>query len=99
MNTPGIDEFRSLAALLPDALLLVGPDGTVLAANPLAGEAMGLPVSALEGRAFAELVEDPTGKVCEYLRICSRLTEPVPAGFRRTLAPSRPQFPTARRPR
>ncbi|WP_242333850.1 sensor histidine kinase KdpD [Anaeromyxobacter sp. SG66] len=72
-------EFRAIAELLPDALLLVSRAGVVLGANEAAGERLGAPVAALEGRALVELAGDPS--LAELVASWLRSTGPLPGAF------------------
>ncbi|WP_242342731.1 sensor histidine kinase [Anaeromyxobacter terrae] len=71
--------FRAIAQLLPDALLLVSRSGAVVVANDAAGERLGVPVTAVEGRALVELTGDPA--LAEFVSRCLRSTGPLPGAF------------------
>ena len=64
------DQFLLFASLLPEPMLLLAADGTVLAANPAAVDGLGRPASALTGRRFADLFADSPDEVAEFLAAC-----------------------------
>jgi PAS domain S-box-containing protein len=67
---------------LPEPVLLVAPGGTIVAANPGASRLFRRPAKELVGRPLDSLLADDHEKLAEYLRLCSRNSEGIPAGFR-----------------
>ncbi|HEX2165559.1 MAG TPA: ATP-binding protein [Thermoanaerobaculia bacterium] len=65
------EAFLPLAERLPEPLLLVDVAGTVIAANPAAVAALGMPAEP-RGQALDERVEEPPERLREYLRQCAR---------------------------
>ena len=57
------DVFAILSAYLTEPLLLLATDGTVLSANPAAGEWFPRAVSELPGQPLRDLVASPPGEV------------------------------------
>jgi formate hydrogenlyase transcriptional activator len=66
------EQFLETANLLPEAMLLVARDGTVVAANAAAASRLGLGASELRGRSLVGLVADPAETLARYLRACAR---------------------------
>ena len=60
-------------------MLLIAPEGAVLAANRGFERHTGLPCAAVEGRDLADLVADPPDHVAKYLRSCARAWNSPPA--------------------
>jgi signal transduction histidine kinase/ActR/RegA family two-component response regulator len=69
-------QFLQFADLRPEALLLVSPDGTVLAAGR-AAERLGLTPTELRGKLLADLIADDADALAAYLQSCSRTREQV----------------------
>jgi two-component sensor histidine kinase len=65
---------------LPEAMLLVSPDGEVLAINRAAREDFGLGVE-YPPRRLCDLVTDPPEKVMAFVRLCSSTREAVPGAL------------------
>lgn len=67
---------------LPEPILLVEPQGTVVAANPGASRLFQRPSRELVGKLVSELVTDhPHQKLSRYLRRCLRSSEGVPGSL------------------
>ncbi|MEZ5964565.1 MAG: PAS domain S-box protein [Planctomycetota bacterium] len=65
--------FLELAACLPEAMLALSAQGTIVAANAAAVRLLGVAGSgALHGRALHEFVADSEAEVHDYLRRCAR---------------------------
>ena len=77
----GDQQFLKLADLLPEGLLLVARDGTILAANRAFANRLGIPPGSVVGRRLVELVSEPADEVARYLRDCSRSRQPVPGAL------------------
>ena len=69
--------FRASTRLSEEPLLLVARDGTIVAANPAAAAALGVPAAELPGRPFAD-VGASREELSAYLRLASGSTDPVP---------------------
>ncbi len=74
---PSAAEFLSFADILPDAVILVHPDGQVLGQNRSAKTTLG--VSA--AKTLEDLCSDPLGEVAAYLRTCARVRTPLPGSL------------------
>jgi PAS domain S-box-containing protein len=70
------DEFRALADLLPEALLLVGADRTIRSSNEAAATLLGSSVAKLSGMDLGELSD--AGQATELLRMGARSKSLVP---------------------
>lgn len=70
-----LDDHLRFAELLPEAVFLIAPAGTVLAANKAAAELLETQAETLRGKALAELVLDPREKVAQCLRLWSRSSQ------------------------
>ncbi len=73
--------FRRIAGLLPEAMLAVCSDGTILSANRRAGELLGMPAADLAGRNLDQLTDMPGEGLAPYLRACSRSRQLVPGAM------------------
>ena len=73
--------FLQVADPLPEALLLVWRDGTVVAANQAVRACLGIPPDSLRDRRLAELVAEPAGEVARYLRDWSRTRQLLPGSL------------------
>jgi PAS domain S-box-containing protein len=62
-----VEAFLQFADLLPEAMLLVGSDGTVVAANKAVAR-LGLSPASVAGRSLADAVADPPEAVQQYRR-------------------------------
>ena len=62
--------------------MLVGPEGTIFAANPGAARLFQRPSPELVGRRLDSLVADDADRLVRYLRLCLRNSEGIPGGFR-----------------
>jgi two-component system, cell cycle sensor histidine kinase and response regulator CckA len=85
-----VNAFRSLASIVAEPMLLVGPDGTIEAANPafaeqlLAGDQPGT-----VGR-LADLVQEPHDRLAAFLDACRTAQTPVTDVLRFHHSPPRP---------
>ena len=70
------EDFQQVTDLFPDAALLLGQDGSILAANGAAKE-LGYSPKSLLGRNLFDLVATPPEAFREYLRLCTRSRGPV----------------------
>lgn len=75
-----IRSFSVPADNLPEAMLLVSPDGEVVAVNQAAREDFGLTAGSLGGR-LCDLVADPPEKVMAFIRLCSSTREALPGAL------------------
>ena len=66
------EQFLQVADLLPEALLLVRGNGTVLNANRAAAPCWACPRGELADQPLARLVDSPPDSLADYLRSCSR---------------------------
>lgn len=81
-----IDEFTRFAELLPEAMLLLGGDGRILAVNrQLSTLLAGVPAAELVGRDLAEVAATPAAEVAGWLRTCARTRELMPGTLEFTL--------------
>jgi signal transduction histidine kinase len=69
-------EFQQFYGRLPEPMLLLSPDGEILAVNRSAAELIGR--SDLQGTKFTELANDPEPKVSRFLLLCRRSSELLP---------------------
>lgn len=74
--------FEQLARHLPEALLAVSLNGTVLSASASAQRLLGHHPAALSGKELTILATDAPEKVEKYLRMCARTLSPLPGGLR-----------------
>lgn len=66
---------------LPEPMLLLGAESTVVGANPAAGRLFATSSRDLVGRPFNSLVTDEPERISQYLRLCRRTSQGVPGGF------------------
>jgi PAS domain S-box-containing protein len=66
---------------LPEAVLLVEPEGSIVAANPGAGRLFQQPYAELVGRRLESVVTEDSTRITRFLRLCLRNAEGVPGGF------------------
>lgn len=66
------DQFLLFADPLPEPTLLLADDGLIFAGNRAVEQRLGIPVSRLEGKRLAEIVDESPDKVSHYLRLCCR---------------------------
>ncbi len=71
---------------LPEAVLLLEPEGTIVAANPGAGRLFQQPYAELVGRRLESLVTEDSSRITRFLRLCLRNAEAVPGGFHLRIA-------------
>ncbi|HWG47207.1 MAG TPA: PAS domain S-box protein [Gemmataceae bacterium] len=77
-----LEQFRQFADLLPEAMLLLTAEGTILAANKGVEDRLGLPLDELQGQQLAELVSDAPETISPYLRACARSRKMVLGSLR-----------------
>jgi signal transduction histidine kinase len=75
------DVFAVLSAYLTEPLLLLATDGTVLSANPAAGEWFPRPASELPGHSLRDLVASPPDEVDRQLAAWASTTTPLPGAL------------------
>jgi PAS domain S-box-containing protein len=75
------EEFLRFANGLSGPTLLVSAEGLLVAANRGAGRRFGVPPEELSGRSLSELTEESPERVAEYLRACSRSSDPLPGSL------------------
>jgi len=76
------ESFLKVADLLPEPMMLVAADGTILAANRSSEKRLeGIP-RPLQGHRLQDLVSDPPQEVAAYLRDCSRSRQLVLGSLR-----------------
>lgn len=66
------EEFLAFAKVLPEGMLLVSAEGTVLAANRAAGDLLGMRPDGLAGINLVKVAISPPEKIKAYLQACSR---------------------------
>ncbi len=76
-----VEAFRRVAALLPDAIMLVTADGAIKMANPAAGELLDRRASSLRRNTLLGIAGADAASITAYLRSCSRSTSPVPGAM------------------
>ncbi|MBY0491949.1 MAG: response regulator [Gemmatimonadaceae bacterium] len=84
-----ISRFHDVADWLPDQLLLVHPDGEILAANRAAYRALGWRMQARPAQSLMDLVEGDHERLRRYLHACAGSREPHPGQLRFRLASGR----------
>ncbi len=84
-----ISRFHDVADWLPEQLLLVHPDGEILAANRAAYRALGWRVTARPAQSLTEIVEGDHERLRQYLVACTRSREPHPGQLRLRLPSGR----------
>ncbi|HEX2199320.1 MAG TPA: PAS domain-containing protein, partial [Burkholderiales bacterium] len=75
------DAVAQVLALLPEAALLVSPDGAIHIANARAGEMLGRAPAELGGRLLSEFTAEDAHAVAGYLRLCARSRRFVPGAL------------------
>jgi signal transduction histidine kinase len=70
----------AFARLQAEATMLLSPHGTILFANQAARDALALAGDS-SPETLAAISGEDVGRLQEYLRICSRSTEPLPGSF------------------
>ena len=73
-----VPDTQAIIDALPDCILLVESDGTVLCANTAAGRPLRHDPAALAGGSLYDLIEDPEHLAPVYLRRCAASLQPVP---------------------
>ena len=66
---------------LPECILLVEFDATIIGANSAAGRALTRDPVALAGQRLYELIADPENRVPVYLRRCGASLQPIPGAL------------------
>jgi PAS domain S-box-containing protein len=69
---------RAIIDLLPDLVLLVSPDGQVVAVNRAFAQAIGRPAEDLVGERLLDLLDMPQERATTYLRRCAGSAQPLP---------------------
>ena len=72
-----VEQFRQFANLLPEAMILLSGDGTILATNPAVEDRLTLPLRELQGKRLADLASDAPDVIANYLRTCARSRQMV----------------------
>lgn len=67
---------------MPEPILLLNVDSTILALNGAAAGLFGEDVHQLQGQRLATLVADDPDKLERYLRLCARAAGSIPSGLR-----------------
>ncbi len=75
------EHFRAITRCISNPLVLLAPDGTILATNPAAAEAFGTTVHVLQGRGFQELIAESPERFLAYVRMCAQTTSDLPGVF------------------
>ena len=73
-----VPDTQAIIDALPDCILLVESDGTIICANTAAGRPLQRDPAALAGRTLHDLIEDPESLAPVYLRRCATSLQPVP---------------------
>jgi PAS domain S-box-containing protein len=76
------ESFLKVAQLLPEPMILVAVDGTILAANRASEERLEKVPRPLQGHRLQDLASDPPEEVAAYLRDCSRSLQLVLGSLR-----------------
>lgn len=84
-----VARFHDVADWLPDPLLLLQVDGTILAANRAALRALGRRPETLAGLVLTDVADAAPETVLRYLRECAGAREPHPGALRIRLATGR----------
>lgn len=74
------EAYARLLQLVPQAAMLLQPDGVIVAANSRIAEVIQQPTSAAVGRRLADLVTDPA-KALAYLSACSASGQLIPGSL------------------
>lgn len=77
-----IEPYVRFARSLPEPILLLSGDGTILSANDGLATRLGLEPTALRGRRLGDAVVDPPDQVARYLRSCARSRQVVVGSLR-----------------
>ncbi len=72
------EQFLQIVDILPEALLLLSADGTILAANHCAAERLGIAFAQLRDRPLGAWVETPPEALKQYLANCARTRQLIP---------------------
>jgi signal transduction histidine kinase len=75
------DRFGELAAMFPQAMLLVAADGLVLSANPAARALLADAGGSGEACRLTDLVADAPETILAYLRMCARARQMLPGSL------------------
>ncbi|MGD9615020.1 MAG: ATP-binding protein [Alphaproteobacteria bacterium] len=79
-------DTQAIIDALPDCILLVESDGTVISANTAAGRGLQRDLGGLAGRSLYDLIDDPERLAPVYLRRCAAGFQPVPGNLAVRLA-------------
>jgi PAS domain S-box-containing protein len=74
-------DLQSVLDLLPDGMLLVSPDGRIVAANRRLAGLLAMPLADVVGNSLYDLIESPRIEVEAYMRRCAGSREPLPGAF------------------
>lgn len=72
------ESFVLFSAPLPEPMVLVGGDGSIVAANPAAGRLTGADAGGLPGQRLHDIVSDDAAKVDQWLATWSRSSQMLP---------------------
>jgi signal transduction histidine kinase len=75
-----VTDAQAIVDLLPDLVLLVATDGTVIGGNPALYRALGMTSASLVGRSLYELIDAPD-RAADYLRRCAASRQPFPGAL------------------
>ncbi len=73
-----IEHFHAFTDSWPAAHILLTEDGEIVAANIAAKRLSGLENDTCAGKKFSDFVNDPPGKLSQYLHVCARNKRPMP---------------------
>lgn len=76
-----LDQFRQLADLLPEPLLLVTRNGRIVAANRRFASDFAAPLEQMIGTSLQDWVQNDSSELARYLRSCSRARETLPGSI------------------
>lgn len=78
MTTPDV---LQLVNALPEPILLLSADGTILGANVAGQEFLSADIADLSRKNLSDIVENPPEKLKVFLSQCARSRQPIPGGF------------------
>ncbi len=76
-----LPDTQAIIDLLPDLVLLVEMDGTVVTVNRAFARAVGSTVGDLTGRRLFDLLETPADRAAVYMRRCAGSRQPLPGAL------------------
>ncbi len=71
------EQFVELARVLPEPMLLLNSEGEILATNKAVSKMLGLASKSLNNQKLFDIVIEPSDKVFQYLKACSRSRQMV----------------------